>query len=297
MSPRRTWRVSFGRFRVIAGQVGRTRVLLGLLAVWATPRAATGQMIMAAPHAVVVTDRARTGALTLVNTGDKPVEVSLATQYGYPVTDSAGRMTLRTFDVVGDTSPSAARWVRFFPERLVVPALGRRTVRLLVSPPPGLPNGEYWSRIVVSARGATLPVAGGGAPGIAVGLAIEVRSVLALFYRQGPVATGVQLDSVKLALEADSLVVRARLTREGSAAFVGTLRAVVRDSAGTTRAEGALPLGVYYQLEPRLALPARTLRAGTYTVTLEAASTRPDVPASALVPAETQRRRVSVVIP
>lgn len=271
---------------------------LGTAGVFAAAgRAAAAQMIMAAPQAVVVTDRTHTGALTLVNPSDHAVEVSLSTLYGYPVTDANGAMSLRTFDAVDDSMPSAARWVRFFPERLTIPALGRRTVRLLVSPPAGLRNGEYWSRIVVTARGATLPVDNGGAAGINVGLALEVRSVLGMFYRQGPVATGVQLDSVRLARDGDSLAVRARLVREGSAAFVGSLRAELRDTTGTLRAESSLPLGVYYALDPRVMMSAPHLAAGKYTLTVEAVSERPDVPRESLVLAPVRRKTFAVVLP
>lgn len=258
-------------------------------------RALGAQTIMAAPQAVVVDARTRTGALTLLNTGDASVEVTLSTLYGYPVTDSAGRMTLRTIEATDDTMPSAARWVRFFPERLVLPAGGRRTVRLLVTPPPGLPDGEYWSRIVATARGGTLAADGGA--GIGIGLALEVRSVLGMFYRQGRVATGVALDTARFALEGDSVAVRARLTRQGSAAFVGTLRTTLRDASGATRAAASLPVGVYYTLEPRLAVSRRGLPPGTYTAVVEAVSARPDVPASAIVQAPARRVAYQVVVP
>lgn len=260
-------------------------------------RTARAQAILVAPTAVVATDRVRTGALTLINTGEHDVEVRLSTAYGYPVTDSAGAMTLRLFDAVQDTMPSAASWVRFFPDRLLLATGQRRTVRLLVTPPAGLRDGEYWSRVVVSARRASEPAGAEGTPAIAIGLALEVRSILALFYRQGAVATRVRLDAVRAAPAGDSLVVRARLTREGAAAFVGSLRAVLRDARGVARAEASLPLGVYYALEPRIALPTRGLAAGAYALTLEALSARADLPSAALLPAPPERREATVVLP
>lgn len=260
-------------------------------------RTARAQAILVAPTAVVVTDRARAGALTLVNTGEHDVEVRLSTAYGYPVTDSAGAMTLRLFDAVQDTMPSAAPWVRFFPDRLLLAPGQRRTVRLLVTPPAGLRDGEYWSRVVVSARRAAEPAGADSAPPIVIGFALEVRSILALFYRHGAVATRVRLDAVRATPAGDSLVVRARLTREGTAAFVGSLRAVLRDGRGVPRAEGVLPLGVYYALEPRITLPTRGLAAGAYALTLEALSARADLPPTALLQTPAERRETAVVLP
>lgn len=271
-----------------------------LLGVLAPARGARGQDVLIAPTAVVVTERARAGALTLVNTGEHEAEVRLSTAYGYPVTDAAGAMTLRVLDTPGDTAPSAAAWVRFFPERLVLAPGQRRTVRLLVTPPAGTRDGEYWARLVVAARRASgaqsTDAAGSGAPAT-VGLSLEVRSVLALFYRQGPVSTGVRLDAVRAEPAGDSLAVRAHLTREGSAAFVGSLRAVLRDASGAARAQAALPLGVYYTLDPRLAVSRRGLPAGRYTLALEAVAARPDVPAAALLPAPPARGAMAVTLP
>ncbi|MDQ6925612.1 MAG: hypothetical protein M3154_05175 [Candidatus Eremiobacteraeota bacterium] len=54
-----------------------------------TLRTAHAQAILVAPMAGATTDRTRTGALTLINTGDRDTEIPLSTAYGYPVTDAA----------------------------------------------------------------------------------------------------------------------------------------------------------------------------------------------------------------
>src|SRR5687768_2313657 len=124
------------------------------------PPPAVGQSLMVASPAIVIDDRARTGSLTLINDGIAPAEVSVSTFCGYPVTDSAGRMYLRTFTTVDDSMPCAATWIQSFPRRLRVDAKSRATVRFLVTPPPGLPPREYWARIVVSAKAGEVAVGG-----------------------------------------------------------------------------------------------------------------------------------------
>lgn len=277
-----------------AAFAGIVALLAGVVA--AAPRPAAAQALMIAPTAVVVNDRQRTGALTLINNDDQVVEAELSTAFGYPVTDDAGVMTLRMIEAPGEGDRSAAGWVRTFPQRLALKPGERRTVRLLVTPPAGLPDGEYWSRIVVAARRVSPPSAADTA-GIAIGLRVEVRSILPLFYRSGAVATGVRLDSVRTQAVRDSLAVRVRLTRTGSAAFVGSVRAVLRDGRGVRRAEATLPLGVYHALDPRLALATRGLPAGRYELTVAAHTERPDLPAAALVHAPPEPRVVAVTLP
>jgi P pilus assembly chaperone PapD len=267
------------------------------LAAFAVPRTSVAQGVLIAPQAVVIDSRTRTGELTLVNESNSPAEVAVSTLYGYPVTDTAGMMSLQTFDTVADTAPSAAPWIQVFPRRLRLAPRARQTLRILVSPPDSLPDREYWARIVVAVRGAQIPLETGSARDIHAGLALEVRSVLGLFYRSGAVSTGVSLANARASVHADSLVARVDLACTGNAAFVGSLKGTLRDSLGVSVATGLVPLGVYYTLAPRLSMATRGLRAGTYTLTLEAESTRPDVAPRLLLKAPSKSLVITVTIP
>src|SRR5438477_7610926 len=156
-------------------------VILLLLAL--LPVCGFAQSLMVASPAIVIDDKTRTGTLTLINDGITPVEVSVSTFCGYPVTDSIGRMYLRTFATPDDTMPCAARWVQSFPRRLRIDAKSRATVRLLVTPPAGLPRREYWARIVVAAKGGQVAFGGlADSSAIQATLNLEIRSVVGLFY-------------------------------------------------------------------------------------------------------------------
>jgi hypothetical protein len=194
--------------------------------------------------------------------------------------------------------PSAASWVESFPRRLRMEPKSRATVRLLVSQPADRPPGEYWARVMIATKAGVLPV--GGLPdstGIQATLNIEVRSVVGLFYRVGTVTTGVAVDSLRATAQGDSLVGRVKLTRQGNAAFVGSIRAQLRDAGGQLRAERLLPLGVYYTLDPRFALPVRGLPPGRYELSVEALSSRPDLPSSLLLPTVPVRKSIEVSVP
>ena len=152
------------------------------------------QGVMVAPHAVYIDHRVRSGSVLLYNPGTEPVEVSISTFFGYPTTDSAGAIVLRTVDTPDSTLPSAAAWIQAFPRRLTVAPLERQTVRLLARPPAGLADGEYWLRLVIAAKAGQVPVTGvSDTTGIQVGLTLEVRTVIGVAYRKGAVSTGVAL--------------------------------------------------------------------------------------------------------
>jgi P pilus assembly chaperone PapD len=264
------------------------------------PAPLLAQGVLVAPHAIILDHRTRSGSLSLYNPGPEPAEISLSTFYGYPVTDSTGEFQLQTVESPDSTAPSAAGWIEAFPKRMVLAPKERQTVRLLARPPAGLADGEYWARLVVSAKGGTVPVRGvADSSGVSVGLSLEVRTVLPLQYRKGRVSTSVRLAELSVRVEGDSLALRPHLTRIGNGAYLGTLRAVIRDSAGHVVASLASPLAVYYDMAPRLTapLPAAGLPPGSYQVEVEAAAEREDIAPELLLKSPPERFSLAVRLP
>jgi hypothetical protein len=273
----------------------RSIVLLGLLA--GAVRMAGAQGLVVAPHAVYVDARTRSAAITLYNPGSEAVEAGISFLYGYPVTDSAGNFTLLEPDSLTPDMPAASRWVDAFPKRVSIPPLARQTVRLLARPPAGLPDGEYWARVVVAAKGGTLPVTGTDTAGIQIGLSLEVRTVIPLIYRKGALRTGISVATIKSARKGDSLEVRAHLRREGTAAYTGTARGALVNAAGKTVATFSEPIAVYYDAEPAFALSVISLPPGSYRLRLEFSSERPDIAPDVLLRSPVVRDSVEVTLP
>lgn len=273
---------------------------LVLLALLVAPATALGQGVLVAPHAVVIDHRTRSGSLNLYNPGDTPAEVTLSTFFGYPVTDSAGEFELRTVERPEATMPSAAGWIQAFPKRMLLGPKERQTVRLLARPPARLEDGEYWARLIVAAKGGTVPVSGvDTSSGVTVGLNLEVRTVLPLQYRKGNVAASARLTALAARIEGDSLAVRMRLERQGTAAFIGTVRGTLSDSSGGTVAAFSSPVAVYYEVEPRFTvpLPGGRLPPGRYLLRTEVAAERDDLAPETILPARPVRDSVEVRLP
>jgi len=256
------------------------------------------QGVMVAPHAVYIDHRVRSGSVLLYNPGTDPVEVTISTLFGYPITDSTGAIVLRTVENPDSTVPSALAWIQAFPRRLTVAPLERQTVRLLARPPAGLPDGEYWVRLMIAAKAGQIPIVGvSDTTAIQVGLTLEVRTIIGIAYRKGPVKTGVTLSNVRAQLVGDTLVTWSRLVRQGNAAFVGTVHGTVVDSTGATRASFASPLGVYFTMEPRIASIIGKLPRGRYWLRYEVVAEREDLDPKVVLPAAAVRDSVRLVVP
>lgn len=262
------------------------------------PTVAAAQAILVAPQGVVLSHRERTGTVELYNPSSRNVEVSIRPVYGHPTTTPEGDLTLALVEQPDSTQPSAAGFVDAFPRRLILQPNQRQTVRLLARPPQGLPEGEYWARLIIAARDAESPataVSDSGA--VSVGLTLEVRTIIAVNYRNGAQRTGVQIGALTAAPHGDSLIVRAPMQRTGTAAWIGMTTVSLRNASGAVVASQQMQTAVYQSMAPRFAFDRRTLSPGTYRVTVDMNTDRPDVTQSTLLKAPPQHAEVVVAIP
>lgn len=273
------------------------RLLLGaLLLAAAAPLAAQG--VLVAPTAVYIDHVRRSSTITLYNPNPDPAEVTISTAFGYPVTDSLGRITLRTVDQPDSTLPSAAAWIQAFPRRMTIAPLERQTVRLLATPPAGLKDGEYWARLIISAKGGKLPVTTmQDTSAVQVALTMVVNTNIGMAYRKGPMTTGIALSRLAARVERDSLIVASHLERQGNAAYVGTVHGVLVDSTGAVKAEFQGPIGVYYTMDPRYATAAGRLPAGRYVLRFTLTTDREDLDPHVVLKAAAVRDSVTVRVP
>ena len=279
--------------------------LAGLLALAGAPLLAQG--VMVAPHAVFIDHNQRSGSVLLYNPGTEPVEVTISTIFGYPITDSIGRIQLDT--LMADSTNSALGWIQAFPRRLTVGPRERQTVRLLARPPVGLADGEYWLRLRIAAQAGSVPISGvADTTAIQVGLKLEVRTIIGVNYRKGPVMTGVSLSNLRAQVVGDSVITRARIDRRGNAAFIGMIRETLVDSTGAVRVQRVgdslvtsyqSPIGVYFTMEPRLAsaIPAPRLPRGRYWLRYEVVAEREDLDPKVVLKAPAVRDSVQLIVP
>jgi len=242
--------------------------------------------IYVSPTAVFIDDRTRFTEITIGNSGDRPEEATVELQFGFPDADSAGTPYIRFIDDPGPEFPSAAEWIRPFPQRVRLEPGTQQVVRLLARPPEDLPEGEYWTRMIISGRGAFLRVTTGDTT-LQAGVNLEIRLVVSVTYRKGRVTTRPVIRSVTAEAEGDSLSVWAHLAREGNAAYLGTADIEVVDLRGTILRHWSVGLSVHYPLRRRFSYPLDSLAPGDYRVRFRLRSERPDLPTERVLRAPT----------
>jgi hypothetical protein len=252
--------------------------------------------IYVTPHAVFIDHSARSAQVTLGNSSDVPEEVTVELRFGFPDTDSAGTPFIRFVDDPGSRFPSAADWIRPFPRRVRLEPGTQQVVRLLAQPPDSLPDGEYWSRLIVTARRPSAPIATGDTA-VRAGVALEIRLITSVTYRKGNVRTGIDLRDMNVSVEGDSLVSWVRATREGNGAYLGTAAFEMLDQERSVVREWSVPIAVYYPMNRRFSFPLESLGSGMYMVRLTLEARRPDLLEDEVLTAPTVVDSIEVSVP
>jgi len=276
----------------MARRTWTTLTFVALILGCATQAGAT----LIAPHALFIDHRVRSGAIFLHNPEDTPVEIDVELVYGYPRPDSDGGVRVFLEPEPAEGEPSCASWVRALPRRVILLPGQRQTVRLMAQPPAGLPDGEYWSRVVISSKAVQRELEGkpvDGAEGVRVGINLATRTIISLNYRKGPVTTGIELNDLVAVPQGDGIDVAMDLTRLGDAAWLGQVDAVLLDADGDEVARWDQLLAVYEDQIRTMHFPLeRPLPIGEHMLSISWSTERKDLTAAEILPAPTVVRSV-----
>lgn len=285
----------------------RLRSLVSALVLLVAPRLVSAQSLVIAPHGVIIDDRTRGTAVTVINRSPRAVEVDIEAQYGYPVSDSTGNTTIRfvNADEAKLAGNDATPFMVFSPRKFIIPAGRAQAVRFLAKPPADLANGEYWSRVTFTSKNAATaaPVTTPNDTGaIRIGIDLQVRTVIPIIYRRGPQKTGIEMGTPVVAWANDSLAfLRVPLKRTGSNAWLGRWRLEMIGADGKDYAGGSTMTAVYTELNPRIDIPTRAkanpIPPGTYDLRLHFETVRTDLSPRQYIVGPSEMKTVKLVVP
>lgn len=250
--------------------------------------------VSVSPTALYIDSRTRTGVLTLHNPGPLPEEVTVDFAFGYPQSDTAGNVAVQVTREPAAGEPSAMGWMRAFPRRLVLQPGQRQVVRVMVEPPAGLADGEYWARVLITSKGGQPPIEQAQGDQV-LHLEVQTTLVIAANYRNGDVSTGVAVTGATARSAEGGVQLELNLERTGNAAFLGSLRAELVDARGNAVATVYDDLAVYRTIRRRLAIPLPAgAPAGPLQVRITINTERDDLPAGGALPASPVRQQIPV---
>jgi P pilus assembly chaperone PapD len=212
--------------------------------------------VLVAPTVVILSDKERTGRITVQNPTNKPREVDIYFSFGLPESDSLGdvRISLQDSNVID--ARSAMDWIKAFPRKILLPPNASQVVRLVASPPDSLQPGEYWARIVIRSQegAAQLPPTGENNQ-ITTNLNMIMQTAIMLKYRTGDLSAKLELADATVTPRDSLIEVMLNMANRGNVSYVGVLTCRLLDAAKKEISHKKIDLAVYRDMKRRINLP------------------------------------------
>lgn len=227
-----------------------------------------------APSAITITYPERHSEIIVRMMEDAPTMVfSVSSFFAIPEPDSSGDFHLVRVD--STLVQNIASGIRCSPRRFQLSAGQEQIIRIAIQDAALLPEGEYWSRVMISAM--THPVqADPLQQSVSISMGLEVRTISGLIFRKGSVYTGLEVTEATSSLDQNILWTHLDLKKKGNAAWIGTVEQELSNAKGEVVHRTRSISNVYRDRRERLKLILPTLPPDKYTLKVRYVSERED---------------------
>ena len=234
--------------------------------------------------------------ITVRNPGDTPVEVWLEVKFGYVTSNDTGQ-TIVIYDTLGTPPQSAVPWIKLYPQRFRLEPLRSQIVRVMVTPPANISDGEYWARIMVGNQDVkdakSAADVGKGKSGITFAQKIGIP----LHYRKGEVTTGINIKNVDVSVTQDKIAITMDMNRLGNASYWGGATFSLFDAQRRRVLSMKRDVVVYTNYHARVELDRSKIQPGTYTMEVDVSpDLRTSIRKGDLIPSEPIHISKSIVL-
>ena len=235
-------------------------------------------------------------SIMATNDGDDEREVWTEAKFGYEASNDSGKIFIY-IDSLAHNENSAASWIQFYPKRFVLKPGEGQVIRLMVYPPAGISDGEYWSRVIIVSKTRQV-IQPKNATRSQPGLTILYQQSLPFNYQVGRLTTGVKIDTLETSLSDTSINVFTKITRAGNASFWGSRTLQLRDKLGKIVYKETRNSGVYKTITNFDSINRKNILPGDYTLSvLFASEGRMDIPKNKLLQIQPVSASTSLTIP
>ena len=251
--------------------------------------------VVIAPPVVYITNEVPYGTFSVSNSSSVPQEVDLSFQFGYPVSDSLGKMYIDFDDSVAAQKYSCASWLNAFPTKFILNPGQQQTVHMSVSPPSGLQDGAYWSRLITFSEPQQKFVDSARA-GVSANVIFAFKQITAVMYEIGKLETNVTIDDMREAQDSNAVKIYTGMTRGGNSPFLGTATVEVSNENGSVVYSDFGLIAVYMNFVKDFSIPLTKLPPGNYSAAVKITSDRPDIPPEYLLKTTPVSRTISFLV-
>lgn len=240
--------------------------------------------VSVAPTRIMMISPERSKEISLTNPTTEPLVIEARIVFALLKSDSSGAMKYDSVELGPTARPSCAEWAKVFPKRFTMAPGESRSLRILVSPPAGIADGEYLGRLIVISepveRPAPLVV---DTTKVTTSIRTRVHTGLPILFRKGSLTTGIDFEMIQPSVEATGIRLLADIRPQGNAAYRGTLYSQIFGSDGTPVNKSETQVGAELAIRQPVVIPS--LSPGVYTLRVDARPVRMGSAAETVIPA------------
>jgi hypothetical protein len=252
--------------------------------------------ISVAPPVIFLNSSNRFGTLTVENGTEVGQEVSVVFRFGYPTSDSLGRMSMRYDDSLEARRSSCAEWLRIFPKKFTLAPRQQQTVRIAATMPSGLSDRLFWTRCITTASPQQQFV-DTVQRGVTTKISFVFEQVTTVVFTAGSPRPAVELEGKGVRPDSQIVAVLWHARLRGNAPFFGTAVTKIFDSGGRQVDETTETLAIYVDMMKRSEFKRSALRRGTYTAEVTLLSKRNDIAPENIIQLQPITTRFTILIP
>ncbi len=238
--------------------------------------------IRVGPTAVYLSDRNRSGVISIASVAPVPIDVRLDLFYGYITSDTLGSPMIFIDEHDTGNPKSCAPWITINPKRFTLLPGESRAIRFIARPPDGLQDGEYWSRLVIGVEARKDLDDGEGKKSISASQQMNPKTVIPISYRKGECFADIKLTNVFVRPDSAEIHVDVEMMPMGNAAYIGNMSVVIRDQAKKELLSKKIEIAVFSTFRRRFSIPLPRMPKGRYATVITYDTDRPDMGANAL---------------
>lgn len=238
----------------------------------------SGAYVRVAPPLLFLDEPKRSVPLQIFNTSEKEVEVWIEIKYGYTTTDDSNKIVIKYTDKLDSDDQSVAGWTTFYPDKFILKPKEKRHIRVMVNASSGIPDGEYWARILVNSKpiGSSLKLS--STPDKPkMDIVVQNQQSIPFHYRKGKVSTSVEItESPKIQVHGKVISFLASMQRYGNSSYWGRMNFELVNEKGKVVKKSPQHFVVYKKISYIFNIGISDIPKGNYVLNTTAETVRMD---------------------
>jgi hypothetical protein len=241
--------------------------------------------VVVRPPLIFIDSPKKTFPLEITNVTDKEVEVSVEIKYGYTDIDDSNRIIIRLPEVLKSDDRSSVDWTTAYPLKFLLSPKERRYIRLIVNPPMGLQDGEYWGRVIIISKPTTKSIVSKKiSEKTQVGFEFRNQQSIPFLYRKGLVNTSVEIVKAPVIKQDGKFIIfQCGLERFGNSSFWGRMNFELINEKGKVVKRNPQHFVVYKKIDYAFKIDISDVPKGNYVLSTTAETVRTDDAAKYLI--------------